>query len=274
MFLENHHIKNDWDKFEDYCLRRVPGLPTGFKSIDDLIIGLPGVATVVGEPKCCKSTLALAIALHSAKAGHPVIFVDKENGLQRTRKRILCAVGNLTNGAVDSHNFTGKEQSKYDCAVRQVQSMPFYYFSDVKAEELDDAIKEAIESHGKRCLVVADSLQSLVADFNDRRSSVDHWVYLFNDLKIKYENQLTILMVSEKKRDSYGFASKSGGKESGAIEYKSEMVLDMYVTKEHPDQIHVDCVYNRDGDTGYICALHKSNPYTYNLMDVQGEVPA
>lgn len=257
-------ITEQWNGFDNYLSNCSRGLTTGFSEIDKKIIGLPGLVTIQGEPKCCKSTFAMNIGVMKALEGHPVLFLDKENGLNRTRLRMLSYLSDLTSGAIKSQNFYQGEREKYFAAVTQLKKLPIYYINETTKEQIQELIDGVGNKHNNHILLIADSLQSLVEDFKDRRASVDYWVFLFNELKMKYENDLTILVISEKRRDSYGQSSKNGGKESGSIEYKSEMVLDMYIGKDKPT-ITVDCILNRDGDTGIVAELCKSSPYTYKL---------
>lgn len=270
--IENHHISSDWDRFDKYRTNAPRGLVTGFSDMDRSIIGLPNLVTVMGEPKCCKSTFVMNIAMYLAPQGNPIILLDKENGLQRTRLRMLSMLSGLTIGAIKSRSMTAEETARFTTAEAELKSLPIYYIAEeVSGPALEELIREVGKKHKQHVVLVADSLQSLVQDFKDRRASVDYWVFLFNELKLKYENFLTIIVVSEKNRQSYGTGSKSGAKESGGIEYKSEMVIDLYPKgdKDSPDAdaIIAECVFNRDGDTGVIATLVKPYPYCYKLKE-------
>lgn len=265
--LEQYHVGKDWDKFVKYLKNESRGLTTGYGEIDRAIIGLPGYVTVMGEPKCFKSTFVMRTMMEKALAGHPVILIDRENGRQRIRKRMICYLAELSDGVVKSQNFRGDEEEKYKEAERVFTKLPIYIIEDhQELEDLESIIKEAGHLYKKHVLLVVDSLQSLVTDFKDRRASVDYWVFAFNDLKKKYEGWLTLVCISEKNRQVYGMGSRAGGKESGGIEYKSEMVFDLYPNKEG-NAVIVECVYNRDGDTGVLTSLRVSHPYTYRLEE-------
>ena len=263
--LEQYHIGTNWEKFTNYCKNQSRGLKTGFAEIDKMIVGLPGLVTVMGEPKCCKSTFVMDIGLNKALEGHPVIMIDKENGIQRTRLRMLCALAELSVGAIKGRR-NQEEQEQLDNATVKLQNLPIYYVDTVEQEALEILVKTALNKHKKHCLIIADSLQSLITDFKDRRGEIDFWIFYFNELKKKYENYITILVVSEKNRQAYGNSSRAGGAESRGIEYKSEMVLDMYPTSDGA-AIGIECTYNRDGDTGVLSTLTRPNPYCYKLAE-------
>lgn len=267
MFADNL-IGKDWAKFEDYRANRFLGLKTGFPEMDRKIIGLPGLVTFMGEPKCCKSTAVMSIALNKAIEGHPVIYMDKENGMQRARMRMICYLAGITRGAVLGE-LLGDEVQRYNKAATLLKSLPIcYLIENISAETLEATIKEAGKVYRKNVVVVVDSLQKIITDFKDRRASVDYWVFLFNELKQRYENWVTIIVVSEKNRSEYGTASKSGGKESGGIEYTSELVLDLYPSKDK-SSIIIECTYNRDGPTGVLSKLIKPTPYDYRLKEAE-----
>lgn len=266
--MHENHIAHNWESFEAYRKKDNKGLATGFSQIDRKIVGLAGLVTVMGEPKCCKSTFVMSIALHSAQLGIPVIYIDRENGIQRTRTRMLCYLSNLSIGAIKGSMYEN-EQKYYDQAQSILTKLPIYYFAEMPTlDKLDELVSAMGKKYNKRILLLIDSLQSIISDFKDRRSSVDYWVFAFNDLKNKYGEWLTTILVSEKNRPSYGMSSKSGAKESGGIEYKAEQVFDLYLDNKSMN-IMVNCVFNRDGDTGLVTELIKPQPYTYKLKEIE-----
>lgn len=266
--MDEQHISHNWSSFERYRAKNHRGLLTGYPRIDKKIVGLAGLVTVMGEPKCCKSTFVLGIALENAKKGIPVIYFDKENGIERTRLRMICYLSGLTFGAVKGKLYSNEEEY-YKQAVESLHSYPIYYKSTSETvESLEESIKILGKQTQKPVLLIVDSLQSIITDFKDRRASVDYWVFAFNDLKNKYNEWLTTLLVSEKNRHSYGMSNRAGAKESGGIEYKAEQVFDLY-TDEKTGHVLVNCVFNRDGDTGLVAELIQPNPYTYKLAEVE-----
>lgn len=260
-------IGKNLEEFEEYLNKTSRGLTTGFKEVDRAILGLPGLVTIMGEPKCCKSTFAMNVALEKAKQGVRVLYLDTENGIQRLRLRMLSYLSGIPSAIVKSQNFTPQERAQYNSAKQQFVQLPITYVEGVESTQDAQTLIEALFSRGAtNVLFIVDSLQSIIQDFKDRRASIDSWVFGFNDLKQQYEGRLTILLISEKARHAYGTATRAGAKESGGIEYKSEMVLDLRLHEEL-DKIIVECLYNRDGDTGVVANLIKPAPYTYRLQD-------
>lgn len=262
-------IGKNLDEFEEYLTKTARGLTTGFKEVDRIILGIPGLTAVMGEPKCCKSTFTMNIAIEKAKQGVRVLYLDTENGIQRLRLRMLSYLSGLPGIVIKSQRFTPEELYNYQQAKTEFEKLPITYIEGLESLQDVHSLLETIYNRGDApVLFIVDSIQSLARDFKDRRASIDSWVFGFNDLKQQYEGRLTILLVSEKQRAAYGIASRAGAKESGGIEYKSEMVLDLR-PHEELDKIIVECLYNRDGDTGVVANLIKPNPYTYQLHDAE-----
>ncbi len=263
-----YHISSNWDKFEAYRRGLSRGLRTGFTAMDEKLISIPAFTMIMGEPKTCKSTMAMQILLNKALEGYPCLLIDQENGLFRTRYRMLCQLGQIPDSEMKSATLKGAEPASYSEAVSLLTKLPIDYMPPaITLELLEQHIKQTAKAHKKRVLVVVDSIQSLVTNLADRRHSVDSWVFGINNMKNALDGWVTFIVVSEKNRGSYGKASKSGAKESGGLEYKAEMVLDMYPSKQG-DEIFVNCNYNRDGETGIVTVLAKPTPYCYMLEEV------
>ena len=271
--MEHLQIGYDWEKFEHYIKHQSRGLLTGYSQLDKRLIGLPGLTTVMGEPKCCKSTFVLEIGLRKALEGLPVILLERENGIQRTRLRLLANISGIPDAKIKANVLSTEEMARYSKACEQLESLPLFYVgSSIDAETLESYITSIGKRHSRPVLLIVDSLQKLILDFRDRRSSVDYWVFLFNDLKNKYNSKLTIIMVSEKNRGAYGnsgssYNGKGAAKESGGIEYTTELLLDLFPSDDE-SAIKVAAIFNRDGDTGMVGELQKSQPFIYHLEDV------
>ena len=271
--MKHYHIAYDWARFESYRTAKVKGLRTGFKNIDASIFGLPNLIVVQGEPKCYKSTFILNVAINRLKKGTPVLLIDKENGLQRTRVRSLCYLGGIPYKFFEEPSLfdsDSKMQQRYQQAITQLNKLPFYYINHgLEQEVITELLMFLRNKYKKKVLLLVDSLQGLSAiGQGDRRTVVDEWLYYFRDLKLQ-NPWLTSILVSEKNRSAYGGAALAGAKESGAIEYQAELVLDLYPDKEDT-KILVECTYNRDGDTGVIDSFIKNTPYTFQLMSGDG----
>ena len=268
-FLSNRKLGLDTDKFLNRITRKIVGVQTGIEKLDKQLLGLAGFFAILGEPKACKSTFAMQLALYNASIGNPVFFIDQENGKQRLTERILC---NLHRETWSSVRQMGGIREKHQA----LSELPLYMnFGQISMDEIRSSVEEMLRLHpGKRGLVIVDSLQSVARNLSDLRMSVDQWLLDLDALKLDYDGQISIGIICEKRRGTYGEASVDAAKESGRIEYKVEQQLDMRNTG---DQIIIECTLNRDGPKGMKVPLRKclkdgnnEHSFTFKLEAEQG----
>ena len=268
-FLSNRKLGLDTDKFMNRISRKIVGVQTGIEKLDKQLLGLAGFFAILGEPKACKSTFAMQLALYNAKIGNPVFFIDQENGKQRLTERILC---NLHGESWSSVRAMEGLREKH----ASLSKLPLYMqFGQINMDEIRSSVEEMLRLHpGKRGLVIVDSLQSVARNLADLRMSVDQWLLDLDAMKLQYDGQLSIGVICEKRRGTYGEASVDAAKESGRIEYKVEQQLDMRNTGE---QIIIECTLNRDGPRGMKVPLRKTlkdgnneHSFTFRLEAEQG----
>lgn len=218
------NVANSWDSYRSYITRRASGINTGITSMDTYLLGLGGTVSIQAETSCNKSTLALQIAHHNALNGHPVIIIDKENGLGVLMSRLLCQSEKQSEWLMQQLTATEKKE-----AVVKLNHLPVYIYTEsVKDQaEIVDRVKEAYELHGKSVILLIDSVQALDSAAVDPRISLETWLYFFDRLKVEMDGKLTVIMVSEKNRVSYGSTNVGGGKGSNVLDYKPETILDI-----------------------------------------------
>jgi hypothetical protein len=267
--IKSKRLGLDSDKFLNRLNRKIVGVMTGIDELDRKLQGLSGFFAILGEPKACKSTFVLQLALHNAKLGNPVFFIDQENGQQRLSERIMC---NLYGESWSSVRKMSELREKYEALSR----LPLYMnFGKIEMPDIEACVDEMLRLHpGRRGLVIVDSLQSVARNLSDLRMSVDQWLLDLDAMKLKYDGLLSIGIVCEKRRGTYGEASVDAAKESGRIEYKVEQQLDMRNTG---DQIIIECTLNRDGPKGMRVPLQKAlkdinneHSFTFRLEPSQG----
>lgn len=251
MSVQSKHISSGWRSFLAYRARRLTGIQTGLAALDRILLGLSGIVVIQGAPGCNKSTLALQFASYQASSGNPVLIVDRENGKERFRTRLLCQANRID----QVHAFTCSE-SELKGYVDRVRSWPIYVETDPVREValLKAMLDEMAVAHpGRPLLLVVDSLQALPALDAEERLSLQLWLKELDQLKLDYDGRLTIVATSEKRRGEAGIeydrASLGAGKGAGAIEYKAEMVLDLRRRKDDGN-IVCEVVKNRDGLSG------------------------
>lgn len=204
--------------------RKLQGLKTGVEALDRNLRGIHGITTIQGEPASCKSTLCLQIAHHVCAQGHPVLFLDRENGIQRMRLRILCQKFSLSQSQL-----FGMADAAMEEWQTYLNSIPLYIVNErIQEEEVFiNHLKALYDVYKKPVLVVVDSLQAMPKVMPDERLNIQYWMEFFDTIKVKTEGRVYFLITCEKKRGAYEEARMDGGKGSNAIEYKSEVMLDI-----------------------------------------------
>jgi replicative DNA helicase len=267
--LEALKIDQDWPAFLKFRDRRLVGVQTGINALDKSILGLSGIVVIQGAPGCNKSTLALQVAQYQATLGNPSLIIDRENGRERFRMRLLCMANRVS--TTDVLTSPIEVLRKWVAAVTHY---PIYVETEpVKTyEEIKDALEQLWNRHGERpMLLVVDSLQALPPIGPDERTSIQTWLGHFDQLKLTYEGKLTIIVTSEKTRGqagaNYDVAILGAGKGSGAVEYKAEIVLDLR-RDQATGGIICEVLKHRDGQSGVAIPLvpvlaDLSNPQSF-----------
>ena len=202
--LENGKLEGSINDFLiRNVLRNIPKLhkvSSPFKFLND-IGGYVGLTTFLGAPKVCKSLIALQSAVVATQEGVATLYVDFENGVHRTNKRL---------GAFDSYD----EDLFYYMNIRGFSS-----------ENLEKMVGR-ISGGGKRqVFVIIDSIQKLPTRASFAWEDTRQWLLVLERLKIEFP--CVVLAISEKKRQYYSDAALGAGKGSGSIEYNSDMVINV-----------------------------------------------
>ena len=199
------------------------------------------------------------VYLHLARQGIPIILVDKEIGFVDMRTRLISCLGELTEPAITSGKLVNDEAERYQAAVEELHNLPIYYFDTIKPEEVEPYINEVGKLYKKRVFLVIDSINRLLTNFEDRRSDIDQWMTLFNNLKLKYDNFLNIWIICEKNKEGEI-------KESGTVEYIGELNLDLIESKDKKS-IALVCKKQRNGPKGIIAKLRNVVPFCYRMEE-------
>lgn len=145
---------------------RPDGIPTGFPSLDRLLGGgMRGGDLVVlgGDVGAGKSALALAIALRSRAAGHPVDFLSGEMEMERLLERVLAIEGRTS--VDDIRGGTLDDQSRAAvgaAALRLRDQLPRITGIPTGIGPLIETLRDLVHRDaGAPQLVIVDSLQSI-----------------------------------------------------------------------------------------------------------------
>ena len=236
--LDKLHLTANIDRFYDFCEKRIQGIETGIPILDRTLLGLRGITCFQGATKTNKSTFVTQIARHYAMNHGPVIFYDRENGLNRIILRLLCQIGNHAESEVTTN-------PRNISAIKLLNDLPFYVVREISEEHLKIMFEKCLEIERKPVLLVIDSLQKLsnVKVNKERRDSIDKWLWTLDDLKVTYEQDIKIIFTSE-------ININGEAKESSQIGYTAETTLMLRNCLQDPNKVICSILYDRDGPSG------------------------
>lgn len=266
--LADASISKNWGSVVAYRERRLNGFQTGIKRMDQSLLGLGGIVTLQGETGATKSTLALQIVSHNLSVGNPCLVIDRENGEGRLRFRLMCQKHQVSETQLKICS-----QDELRDYARGVSKYPLYIYTEATKDQdlLTARVEEMLAVHPDRPgILLIDSLQAMPVIDSDQRVNLERWLHYFDSLKLQFDGRLMILVTSEKNRSSYGNNEVGGAKGTNAVEYKSEVLLDMRLG--NAGEIIVKVIKNRDGQRGQEFVLEKKfsepanpNSFTFTL---------
>ena len=256
--VNEEQLKPVSERLNDYMKellksREGKAIPTGFETLDNCLgEGLyPGLYFIGAISSLGKTTLALQIADNIAKAGHGVLIFSLEMSRSElmaktiSRESLMLSLSQTgrtenafsTRGILRASFHGNPEQLEH--IRRVIEDYSEWGASvtiregigDVGVREIKSYVEGYIRLHdGKVPVVVIDYLQ-ILAPYNDRytdKQNVDKNVLELKRLSRDY--QLPVIGVSSFNRESYNApVTMASFKESGAIEYSSDVLIGLQV---------------------------------------------
>ena len=267
-----------------------PPTSTGFPLLDEVLSGgmREGLTVIGAISSLGKTTMVQQIADNVAQSGRDVLFISLEMARtelmsksisRETLIEVLENDGNIRNaktsiGITDASKYekyndeeheliytATKRYSKYAGHIYIVEAFGQIGFQDVR-----ELVKIHHEKTGKAPIVVIDYLQIMKPD-DPRATDKTNTDKAVNGLKqISRDFKTTIVAISSLNRESYNRPmSLTAFKESGAIEYSSDVLIGLDFTKmldnsnemdfeeekdKVPRNITLTILKNRNGRTG------------------------
>ena len=261
-----------------------PAIPTGFEELDRVLDGglYAGLYCVGAISSLGKTTFVMQIADQVAQQGQDVIFFSLEmsryelmaKSISRTtfliadEKREAKTVRGISVGA-RYKTYTQKETELIKQSVFEYSEYGKNIYivegdAGITADKIRGLVKEYTEETGKTPIVIIDYLQ-LIAPHSERatdKQAIDRSV---SELKrISRDYKAPVIAISSLNRQSYkDEANMAAFKESGAIEYSSDVLIGMQLKgaggnnfdvdaakKKDPREVEVVILKNRNGKTG------------------------
>lgn len=271
-----------------------PPIPTGFKYLDIRLDGglFDGLYVIGAISSLGKTTFILQAADNMAAKGYDVLFFSLEmNRLELAGKsisrqtflldntagrKLAKTTRQITNGA-NYCNYSEEETALIDEAVDSYHEMAGNIYiiegnGDIGPKELDEAVDKHKRLTGKVPVVMVDYLQ-ILKPTEPRASDKQNVDIAVSELKrISRRFKTPVIAVSSLNRENYHAPiSQSSFKESGAVEYSSDVLIGLQVagadeysestkSKNHKDteekkrqdprEIELKILKNRNGKTG------------------------
>ena len=223
-----------------------PCVSTGFDELDAELDGgfYPGLYVMGAISSLGKTTLMLQIADQIAAAGHDVVYISLEMAaselMSKTISRLTYSLCDDNRRAKTARGITAADRYNYytqdekNLIIRAEQAYIEFadrlYFYEGVGDIGVDKIREIVFDHkkykGKAPIVFIDYLQ-ILAPYDMRASDKQNTDKSVLELKrLSRDFKTPVVTISSFNRDSYtGEVTMSAFKESGAIEYGSDVLL-------------------------------------------------
>lgn len=272
-------------------------IPTGFVKLDETLSGglYEGLVTIGAESSLGKTTLALQLADQIAQQGNDVLFfslemskmelitksISRHTLTEAAEKDIRLAktVRQITNPVIYKQ-YTNKDQEILETAINNYEKYADHlYFTEGVGNITTSKIRQQIEKHitltGNRPVVFLDYLQIISPDtrYNTDKQSIDNIILELK--RISRDFKIVLVAISSFNRASYGKEiSLSAFKESGSVEYSSDLLLGLQLTdvaaknfdieqakKQIPRKVELVILKNRNGITNEKVKFRYYQPY-------------
>lgn len=267
-----------------------PRLSTGFSGLDEILGGglFPGLYVVGAISSLGKTTLTLQIADTLAQAGQDVLFFSLEQSrfdlMSKSLSRetyLYCRAHHLPTSYARSNLsvLDGRRWQEMGLQERQVMegAMERYRayaghsfihegIGNISVADIRERVRAHIAVTGNKCPVVCiDYLQILRAAPGDERSTdkqiVDHNVTALKQLSRDFD--IPVVAVSSLNRANYSEKiNMAAFKESGAIEYGSDVLLGLQLSEVGESGFDVNTAKAKSPREIDLCVLKNRNGRT------------
>jgi len=252
------YIDNFLEDIKDRA--KTPAISTGFNKLDEILDGglYEGLYIIGAISSLGKTTIVLQIADQIAEQGQDVLIFSLEMARYELMAKSLSRNTLLIDGvsiAKTARQITNYDKwSKYNSEeihsiIKSQRKYKTYanhlYITEGIGDISVNNVKETVEKHikitGNRPVVVIDYLQ-ILAPYNERTTDKQNTDKAMMELKrLSRDYKLPLIGISSFNRDSYTEAvSMKSFKESGAIEYSSDVLMGLQFKQMGKEKIDVD----------------------------------
>jgi replicative DNA helicase len=210
-------------------------IPTGFPSLDEMILGLSESDMVVlaGRPSMGKTAFSLAIARNIAISGIPVAFFSIETSRRQAVRRILCTEAKIDSHLIRSGNLGSPEWERLYNGISVLGDIPLYLCDcpNLTLHDLRFKAKMIVKEQGVKIIII-DYLQLMkIPGMRGKRteevSELSKGVKAIGrELKVCMMPLSQLSREVEKRKPPRPILSDL--RESGAIEQDADIVIFLY----------------------------------------------
>lgn len=248
-----------------------PPTSTGFPLLDEVLSGgmREGLTVIGAISSLGKTTMAQQIADNVAQSGQDVLFISLEMARtelmsksisRETLLEVLENDGDIRNaktsiGITDASKYKNYNDEEHELIYTATKRYAEYAgniyiveaFGQIGFQDVRELVKIHHERTGKAPIVVIDYLQIMKPD-DPRATDKTNTDKTVNGLKqISRDFKTTIVAISSLNRESYNRPmSLTAFKESGAIEYSSDVLIGLDFTKMLDDPNEMDFEEEKD----------------------------
>ena len=248
-----------------------PPTSTGFPLLDEVLSGgmREGLTVIGAISSLGKTTMAQQIADNVAQSGQDVLFISLEMARtelmsksisRETLLEVLENDGDIRNaktsiGITDASKYKNYNDEEHELIYTATKRYAEYAgniyiveaFGQIGFQDVRELVKIHHEKTGQAPLVIIDYLQIMKPD-DPRATDKTNTDKAVNGLKqISRDFKTTIVAISSLNRDSYNIPmSLKAFKESGAIEYSSDVLIGLDFTKMLDDASEMDFEEEKD----------------------------
>ena len=238
-------------------------VPTGFPSLDRMLGGgvrRQDLVILTGDVGSGKSSLGLAIALRTARAGLPVGYLSGEMSEERVMERALALEGRVAIDSLRKGELDDVSRSAVGAAALQLRDLPLLARS-LPGERFEE-VTEALDIVPRRALLVLDDV-GMTASPVPNATGEERLALTVRALKsVALERDVALIALAQlpkfrsTRRDPRPTLDDLGG--LGVVKQVSDVVLSIYREEMYRPSYGVEGAVelvvgkNRNGPTGYL----------------------
>lgn len=243
----------------------IPGLSTGFKTLDDILDGLmpKSLYLLAARPAMGKTSLAVNISTRAAAARYPVAFFSMEMTREALTRRIIAGMTRINTKKLRAGHLDEREWSLYTEATADIAGYPLYIDDSGGLTPQRIAAKcRRLKRQSGLALVVIDYLQLMARDGRSEGATQDVSAISRALKLLAMELDVPVMALSQLSREVEKRPNKipqlSDLRQSGSLEADADCVLFIYRDdayhehSERPNQADIIVAKQREGPTGTV----------------------